>query len=379
MTSTRYSRQERLPEVGPCGQKALQDSKVLIVGLGGLGCPAASYLASAGVGTLGLVDGDFVDQTNLHRQLLYSDQDLGLPKVSIAGRRLRTLSPSAVINEYFEPLNWTNAATVLGQYDVILDCTDNFETKYLLNDICLQLKKPLVAASATGFEAYLMVISKDGPCLRCLYPNATAADVGSCNLTGVLGAVVGIIGSWQATEALKLILIQNHEKQMALTRGLTEHPWFSLTPPQGQVLFFDFTTSQVRTVHLQKNTSCLCARKADAHINSDQEIIEHQKTPKESLYLTLDQVRKLNQYVLVDVRSEQEREEEVFSAATQGLNPETEIIHRPFSEIVGSDFDQDQWPQNTAYVLYCRLGKRSILAAQWLRDHGVPQTYGLRS
>ncbi|MBK7963740.1 MAG: HesA/MoeB/ThiF family protein [Bdellovibrionales bacterium] len=156
-------------------------------GTWGLGCPAASYLASAGVGTLGLVDGDFVDQTNLHRQLLYSDQDLGLPKVSIAGRRLRTLSPSAVINEYFEPLNRTNAATLLGQYDVILDCTDNFETKYLLNDICLQLEKPLVAASATGFEAYLMVISKDGPCLRCLYPNATAADVGSCNLTGVLG------------------------------------------------------------------------------------------------------------------------------------------------------------------------------------------------
>jgi molybdopterin/thiamine biosynthesis adenylyltransferase/rhodanese-related sulfurtransferase len=381
MNSVRYSRQQRLPEVGESGQKALENAKILVVGLGGLGCPGASYLAAAGIGTLGLVDGDLIDETNLHRQILFAQEDIGRAKVTVAKRQLSRLNPTIKIMDYFQSFDSTNASALLNEYDLVLDCTDNFEAKFLLNDACVRMEKPLVSASATGFEANLMIVSAKGPCLRCLYPKAETADVGSCNITGVLGAFVGIVGSWQAAEALKLILSNNknnNKNNRAQNLASTHLAQPELDPRDmasshlsavpGQVLFFDFYSSQVRSVQVQRNSTCLCAQKT----------LQPPIPRRENLYLMPEQVQKLEQYVLVDVRSEEERSVDDSPNPALDLLQSMKSIHRPFVEIVGRDFDATEWAPNQAYILYCRMGKKSILAAQWLRDHGVNHAYGLR-
>jgi adenylyltransferase/sulfurtransferase len=348
--SARFSRQLRLPEVGEMGQLAIEKSRVLIVGMGGLGCPAAQYLIASGVGCLGIADGDRVEEINLHRQILYSDQDLGKPKVEVAAKRLQSMNPSSKINCYFEPMSPVNAVSMLENYDMILDCTDNFETKYLLNDSCLKMKKTLISASATGFEANLMIVDGDGPCLRCLYPQVKSGDVGNCNLNGILGAFVGIVGSWQAAEVLKAILIHAGRAR-------------NLENPIGKVLFFDFYNSRIRAVSIKKMSDCFCTNKS-AFKN---------KKKLRSINLTVDQVRGLDDYVLVDVRTDEERGSEPFLEFEN-----SESTHRPHHEIVSGEFNQDQWQSNKKYVFFCSMGKRSAMVAQWLREHGVKGVYSMR-
>lgn len=348
--SHQFSRQVRLPEVGEAGQQAIQNVRILIVGMGGLGCPSAQYLVAAGVGFLGIVDGDRVEESNLHRQILYSRQDVGKAKVEVAAKRLKIMNPNVEINYHVEPLSSDNASAILEGYDIVLDCTDNFEAKYLLNDICLQMGKVLVSASATGFEASLMVIDGEGPCLRCLYPQVNPGDVGNCNLTGILGAFVGIVGTWQAAEVLKIILMRAGQGQ-------------SFRAAKGRVLFFDFYTSQLRSVTLRKRPDCFCVHKMS-------DLAEEKK---ESLYLTRDQVHRLSGYVLIDVRSEEERIFEppnVFEAS--------EFVHIPYQKIISGEYDPELWSVDKKYVLFCSMGRRSAAAAQWLRDHGVQSAYSLR-
>lgn len=348
--SQRFSRQVRLSEVGEGGQRAIKNARVLIVGIGGLGCPAAQYLVAAGVERLGLVDGDRVEETNLHRQILYCPQDIGKPKVEAAAARLRLQNPSVAISSYFEPFNPENANSILEDYDIVLDCSDNFEVKYLLNDLCLQRAKTLVSASATGFEASLIVVDGEGPCLRCLYPQVKSEDLGSCNLTGILGAFVGIVGSWQAAETLKIILSRTEEKNGFLN-------------PKGRVLFFDFYTSRIRSVSLRKNQECFCV-----HKNSDR-----MQVKKESLYLTADQTKRLGECVWIDVRTAEERECEPLKGFENH-----EFVHLPYQEIVSSEFDSELWNADKKYVFFCSMGIRSAAAAQWLRDQGVRNAYSLR-
>ncbi len=203
---SRYDRQIKLTEVGPEGQEKLHNAKVLIVGVGGLGCPAAMYLAGAGVGKIGLMDHDRVDVSNLHRQVLFQESDVGKPKAVIAKERLEKQNSGVEFDVYKEPLTIENAEKIIQQYDVILDGTDNFETKYLINDACILADKPWIFASIYKNEGQLSVFNyKNGPTYRCLFPKSTRQNI-SCEATGVLGVLPGILGTLQAAEVLKIIL-----------------------------------------------------------------------------------------------------------------------------------------------------------------------------
>ncbi|OBX25421.1 adenylyltransferase/sulfurtransferase [Gelidibacter algens] len=202
----RYDRQIKLDEVGVSGQEKLRKASVLIVGVGGLGCPAAQYLTGAGVGKIGLMDHDTISITNLHRQVLYDENDLGKPKALVAKQKLHRLNSEVELIAIEEALTKDNAEQLFNQYDLILDGTDNFETKYLINDACILAGKPWVYASIYKNEGQLSVFNyKNGPSYRCLFPKTTRQNV-SCEATGVLGVVPGIFGMLQAMEALKIIL-----------------------------------------------------------------------------------------------------------------------------------------------------------------------------
>jgi adenylyltransferase/sulfurtransferase len=203
----RYGRHLILPEIGAEGQARLKRGSVLLVGVGGLGCPAALYLAAAGVGRLGLVDDDRVDASNLHRQVLYGDADVGRPKVEVAAERLRAINPAIRIETHATRVSAANAARLVGDYDVVLDGADNFPTRYLLNDACVMGGRPLVQGSVHRFEGQASVYHHDGgPCFRCLFPTPPPADsVPDCAAAGVLGILPGLIGLLQATEAIKLL------------------------------------------------------------------------------------------------------------------------------------------------------------------------------
>ena len=235
----RYSRQIRLPSLGLAGQETLKNSSVLIVGAGGLGSPAAIYLASAGVGRIGIADDDRVDVTNLHRQPLHDTSDVGLEKVDSARARIEALNPFVRVDAIRGRVTSGNALAVIESYDLVIDATDNFATRYLLNDACVLAGKPLVYGSVDRFEGQASVFAtKDGPCYRCLFPTPPAPGaVQSCADAGVLGVLPGLIGTIQATEALKWLL------------GLGE----SLA---GRLLLVDTLGVRFRTIEVERDPNC---------------------------------------------------------------------------------------------------------------------------
>ncbi|MCB9204127.1 MAG: HesA/MoeB/ThiF family protein [Flavobacteriales bacterium] len=204
----RYNKQIALPEVGEAGQQKLAEANVLVVGAGGLGCPVLQYLVAAGIGTIGIVDGDVVNETNLHRQVLYTKSDVGKPKVEVAAERLDQLNPEVIINTYSEFLTAKNAMDIVANYDLIVDATDNFAARYRINDVCVKLDKPFVYGAIHRFEGQVSVFNyKGGPTYRCFFPEyPTENQIPNCNETGVLGVLPGIVGTYQATEVLKMIL-----------------------------------------------------------------------------------------------------------------------------------------------------------------------------
>ena len=206
-SSDLYKRQTLLPEVGTNGQAALSTAKILVVGAGGLGCSALLYLAAAGVGTLGICDGDSVDPSNLHRQVLFGIPDLHKGKATTASATLSRMYPYLAFRVHSDRISSANAEDILTEYDLVLDCTDNFQAKFLLNDTCVRLAKPLVQASIHQWEGQIQMIVPGGPCLRCLYPVApTDGCVGTCAEAGVLGVTAGLFSIMQAAEALKYLL-----------------------------------------------------------------------------------------------------------------------------------------------------------------------------
>src|SRR5689334_18420574 len=235
----RYSRHLIMPEVGVEGQRKLKAAKVLCIGAGGLGSPAAMYLAAAGIGTLGIVDFDVVDFSNLQRQIIHGTPDVGRAKLDSAKSRLNALNPNVHIETYDEALSSENALRLFGPYDVILDGTDNFPTRYLVNDACVLTGKPNAYGSIFRFEGQASVFAtKNGPCYRCLYPEPPPPGlVPSCAEGGVLGVLPGIIGVIQATETIKLIL------------GAGE-------PLIGRLLLFDALKMSFRTLKLQRDPEC---------------------------------------------------------------------------------------------------------------------------
>ncbi|MCK9382999.1 MAG: ThiF family adenylyltransferase [Sulfuritalea sp.] len=204
-----YSRQTRLRDVGDIGQAKLSAARVLVIGAGGLGCPVISYLAGAGVGTLGVVDGDVLDASNLHRQVMYDARDVGRRKVDLAARRVAALNPTIAVQTYAEPLHAGTIADVFAHYDLVVECTDDLASRYLANDAAVLTGTPLILASVYQYEGQLQVVSSipGEPCLRCLWPVQPAPGLaGSCVESGVLGPVPGVLGTMQAMEALKLLL-----------------------------------------------------------------------------------------------------------------------------------------------------------------------------
>lgn len=204
----RYARHLRLPEIGAAGQRKLLDASILCVGAGGLGSPASLYLAAAGIGHLGIVDNDVVELSNLQRQILHTESRIGKSKSDSAAQTLAALNSDCRVTKIPERLTEKNALAILADYDVIVDGSDNFATRYLINDTALRLAKPVVHAAIQGFEGQLTVFAATGaPCYRCLFPDAPPADLApSCQEAGVLGVLPGVLGVLQATEAIKLIL-----------------------------------------------------------------------------------------------------------------------------------------------------------------------------
>ena len=203
----RYSRHTLLPEVGVEGQLKLLNAKVLLVGAGGLGAPAALYLAAAGIGTLGLVDDDEVDETNLQRQVIHNTERVGMPNTESARKTIESLNPDVVVVEHRTRLDATNIIDIIKDYDVIVDGADNFPTRYLLNDASVRLRKPVVSASILAFDGQISTfVPFEGPCYRCLYPTPPPAELApSCGAAGVLGVMAGVMGLLQANEVIKLV------------------------------------------------------------------------------------------------------------------------------------------------------------------------------
>ncbi|MCL5290968.1 MAG: molybdopterin-synthase adenylyltransferase MoeB [Actinobacteria bacterium] len=204
----RYSRHILLPEIGGEGQKRLNEAKVLVVGAGGLGSPAALYLAAAGIGKLGLVDSDAVDLSNLQRQVLHGTADVGRPKTTSAAERLADINPDVEVVEHDLRLEAANVMEIVGAYDLVLDGTDNFPTRFLVNDACVIAGKPLVHGAILRFDGQATtIVPGDGPCYRCVFPEPPPPGVvPSCSQAGILGAVAGVIGSIMASEAVKVVL-----------------------------------------------------------------------------------------------------------------------------------------------------------------------------
>ncbi len=235
----RYSRHTLIPEVGEQGQFKLLDSRVLLIGAGGLGSPAAYYLAAAGVGTLGIIDADIVDDSNLQRQILHNTERIGQYKAESARKTITDLNPDVKVNTYIERLDEDNVHRIIADYDVIVDGTDNFPTRYLLNDAAILANKPVVHGSVFRFEGQLTIFKPyDGPCYRCLYPEPPPPALApSCAEAGVLGVLPGIIGLLQATETIKLLL------------GLGD-------PLVGRLLTYDALAGEFNELRLYRDPNC---------------------------------------------------------------------------------------------------------------------------
>ncbi|MDB4279854.1 HesA/MoeB/ThiF family protein [bacterium] len=239
----RFSRQIVLKDIGTIGQKKILSSKVLVVGVGGLGSPVAEFLSRAGIGTVGIVDNDKVSLSNLHRQSLYNTSDIGQSKVKIAKKKIKKINPNTKVKTYKIRLNNINFKKIINDYDYIVDGSDNFETKFLINDFCLKFKKFLVTAAISKFDGHVFTFNfkyKKFPCLKCFYQESEISDdLLSCETEGILGTIAGIIGTIQANEVLKKIL--------DIGKNLN-----------GYILILDFLNLKFRKVKIKKRKNCFC-------------------------------------------------------------------------------------------------------------------------
>lgn len=354
----RYSRHLLLPEVGVNGQRRLRTSKVLLVGAGGLGSPAALYLAASGVGEIGLVDFDKVEASNLQRQVMYGTKDVGRPKLEAARDRLLDLNPDVVVRTFSEHLSSDNALETLRPYDVILDGTDNFPTRYLVNDASVLLGKPNVYGSIYRFEGQASVFdARRGPCYRCLYPEPPPPGlVPSCAEGGVLGILPGLVGTIQATETVKLLL------------GIGE-------PLIGRLLLFDALSLRFRELRLRKNPDCvLCGSHptqtglidypAFCGVTPDTAPAAFGHPPEISPEALAARLAEEDPPMLIDVRNP----------------PEWEIVHLPGATLI----PLPELPQRVTeltrareLVLYCHSGARSAQGARLLLELGFTHVSSL--
>ncbi|HEY3684305.1 MAG TPA: adenylyltransferase/sulfurtransferase MoeZ [Streptosporangiaceae bacterium] len=348
----RYSRHLIIPDVGMDGQKRLKNSKVLVVGAGGLGSPALLYLAAAGVGTLGIIDFDVVDESNLQRQVIHGQSDVGRPKAESARDSIREINPLVQVNLHEERLDSSNAMEIFEPYDLIVDGTDNFATRYLVNDACVLLGKPYVWGSIYRFDGQASVFwSEYGPCYRCLYPEPPPPGmVPSCAEGGVLGVLCASIGSIQVNEAIKLLA------------GFGD-------PLVGRLMIYDALEMTYRTVKARKDPECpLCGKNPTITELIDYEAFcgtvsdEAQEAALGST-ITATELKEMmdrgDDFYLVDVR--EPNEYEIVSIPGATLIPKGEIL---------SGAALATLPQNKPIVLHCKSGARSAEALAALKDAG---------
>lgn len=351
----RYTRHILLPEVGVEGQKKLLAARVLVVGAGGLGCPISLYLTAAGVGTIGLVDFDTVDASNLQRQVLFTTDDVGKPKVEAAAKRLKALNPDVKVNTYQVALKSDNIMDILKDYDMIIDGTDNFPTRYLTNDAAVLQKKPNIYGSIFRFDGQVTVFkTPEGPCYRCLYPEPPPpGEVPSCAEGGVMGAMVGTIGCIQASEAIKLIT------------GAGK-------PAIGKFVIYNSLDMQFRNLKLHKDPACpICGTNPTIKELIDYEQfcgMKVEETQTKQVAAGKDEITALElkvkmdekqDFVLIDVREPNEWDIANIKGAT--LLPLSQLPNR---------FKELEKFKGKEIVVHCKSGVRSMKAINFLKQQG---------
>ncbi len=329
-----YSRHLILEDIGGIGQLKLKKAKVLVVGAGGLGCPALQYIAAAGVGTIGIIDHDKIDQSNLQRQILYTHNDIGNFKAIVAANRLSLLNPFLDFKVYTELLSKENALELFSKFDIVIDGSDNFPTRYLVNDACVITNKPLVFGSIFKFEGQISVFNyKKGPTYRCLFPNPPKSNqVPNCSEMGVLGVLPGIIGTLQANEALKIIC------------GIGD-------VLSGKLLAFNALSLKQTLLSFEKNTS-ISINSLD---NNDGFSCEYSIPVKELVFL--DYKNQQANFNLLDVRTQAEHHE--FNIGG---------LHIPLNEL---SLRLEEVPQSKNLLVYCKSGMRSKSAVEILQNTGL--------
>jgi sulfur-carrier protein adenylyltransferase/sulfurtransferase len=352
----RYERQILLPQLGRAGQEKLLQAKVLVVGAGGLGCPVLQYLAAAGVGTLGIVDGDTVSLHNLHRQVLYTVHDIGLPKVERAAFVLRQLNPDITIITCNERLTVENALDIIGLFDIVVDGTDNFSSRYLINDACVLLRKPLVYGAVSKFEGQVAVFNyEQGQGVRSanyrdLFPQPPGeGEIRNCAETGVLGVLPGIIGMMQANETIKLIT------------GMGQ-------PLINQFLMFNALNNQTYVVELpvSKESSLLIPSSTDLFRKTDYGPLCSTEAAKFEISIDkFDELIEAGNVTVIDVR-----EMEEYPAVTEFAH-----VRIPLSGI-----KKELPAMGDRIIVFCQSGIRSLQAAQYLsgRYHDSKEIYSLQ-
>lgn len=341
MNPERYTRQTRLQNFGEAGQQKLGKAKVLVIGAGGLGVPVLQYLSGMGVGTIGIVDNDVVDITNLQRQILYTENDLGKPKVEVAKQKLQALNSEIEIISFPTYISTENALEIMTDFDVIIDASDNFPTRYLVNDACVILKKPLIYGALHAFEGQVSVFNhKGGPTYRCLFPEMpNPEEIPDCNENGVLGIIPGIIGSLQALEAVKVItgIGETLSGKLLLFDGLNQSQ---------QKIKFGLNPQNLEIKELQKSYEFSCA----TEVRSIEAEAFLEKWDSEDIQL-------------IDVRNPEEIER-------QNL-PET--LQKDWKNIPLNELQQESAKINfnkPAYFL-CQSGVRSLKAIRLLDELGI--------
>lgn len=348
----RYGRQLTLPGFGQEGQIKLKSARVLLVGAGGLGSPQAIYLAAAGIGTLGIIDPELVEVSNLHRQVVHFSSDVGKAKVVSAQEKIAQLNPGVKVQTFPVKFSAQNALDILKDYDLVIDGTDNFPSRYLINDACIFAGKPFVYGGILRFEGQCSVFGlQDGPCYRCFFQEPPAAgEIPSCAEAGVLGVLPGIIGLLQSNEAIKMIC------------GLGE----SL---KGRLLIFDALTTQFREVRIKKDPHCpMCGPQRTIHQLKEYNLVcptegqpsssQQEEIPQITVQVLKEILRDPSPDVyLLDVREP----------------PEWEIAHIPqavLKPLSTLEEDYQDIPKDKRIFVHCKLGGRSTLAIQFLKSKG---------
>ena len=333
----RYQRQVIVPEVGLLGQEKLRRARVLIVGAGGLGSPSALYLAGAGIGTLGIIDDDDVEVSNLHRQILHGTADIGRPKTASASDAIRRLNPEVTVVSHPERLTQSNADRLFSEYDLVVDGSDNYTTRYVVNDACARAQRMWIYGSVERFSGQVSVFgAADGPCYRCIFPEPPPMGAtANCEEIGVIGAVPGVIGALQAVEALKCIL---GSRDLLI----------------GRLLQLDFLRGTSHTIQFERRSDCVaCGAPTRTQLNANGNGEELPDIEPGELAARLSAA----DLQLIDIR-------EPWEWSIAGIGPSQQI---PMSELPTS---LERFDKSRELVVYCHHGVRSTMAAEWLRAQG---------